>query len=47
LPPIIKLRLASAEEKAAHELASKRAEYREGVKVVYLVDLAGRAWMHV
>jgi hypothetical protein len=44
LPPIVKLRLAHTDEKAAHEAASKGAEYHEGVKVVYLVDMAARPW---
>jgi hypothetical protein len=44
LPPIIKLRLASADEKAAYEVASKGAEHHDGVKIVYLVDMTARPW---
>lgn len=43
LPPIIKVRLARADEKAAY-VASKGAEYHDGNKVVYLIDMAARPW---
>lgn len=44
LPPIIKLRLAHADEKAGYDAASKGAEYHDDVKVVYLIDIATRPW---
>jgi len=44
LPPIVKLRLAQAGEKIAHELAVKGTEYHQGVRVVYLVDMTARPW---
>jgi len=46
LPPIIKLRLAHANEKAAYDGASKGAEYHNGEKVVYLIDMAARPWAY-
>jgi hypothetical protein len=46
LPPIVKVRLAQAGEKIAHELAVKGTEYHQGVKVVYLVDMTARPWAH-
>lgn len=39
MPPIVKLRLAQAGEKIAHELAINGTEYHQGVRVVYLVDV--------
>lgn len=44
LPPIVRVRLAQAGEKIAHELAVKGTEHHEGVKVVYLVDMTARPW---
>jgi len=46
LPPIVKLRLAHADEKAAYEGAGREVEYHNGVKIVYLVDIAARLWAH-
>ena len=43
-PPIVKLRLAHPDERAAYEVASRGAEYCEDVKVVYLVDMAAPPW---
>jgi hypothetical protein len=39
LPPIVKLRLAQAGEKIAHELAINGTEYHQGMRVAYLVDV--------
>jgi hypothetical protein len=46
LPPIVRVRLAQAVEKIAHELAVRGTEYHKGVKVVYLADLEARPWTH-
>jgi hypothetical protein len=43
--PIIKVRLARADEKAAYDEGGKGAEYCNAVRVVYLVDMASRPWV--
>jgi hypothetical protein len=44
LPPIIKLRLAHADEKEAHSVRSNGAEDHGGVTVVYLIDMTSPPW---
>ena len=39
MPPIIKVRLAHADEKEAYVVGTNGAEYYDGVTVVYLVDM--------
>lgn len=46
LPPIIKVRLAHAKEKAAYELSGEGAEYCGDVRVVCLVDMTAPPWAH-
>jgi hypothetical protein len=46
LPPIIKVRLAHAKEKAAYELAGEGAEFQRDVTIVYLVDMRAPPWAH-
>jgi hypothetical protein len=46
LPPIVRVRLAQAGEKIAHQLAVGGTEYHQGVKVVNLVDVSTRPWAH-
>jgi len=43
-PPIIKLRLAHADEKEAYVHGTSGAEYYEGVTVVYLLDITSPPW---
>jgi hypothetical protein len=47
LPPIIKVRLAHVDEKAAYDEASNGAEYHNDVKVVYLIDMSARPWVQM
>jgi hypothetical protein len=42
LPPIIKVRLARAPEKAAYKLAVEDVQFYGEVKIVKLIDAAGR-----
>jgi hypothetical protein len=42
LPPIIKVRLARAPEKAAYKVAGDDVEFYGEVKIVKLIDTAGR-----
>jgi len=44
LPPIVKLRLAHADEKEAYDLGSDGAEYDGHAMIVYLIDLASPPW---
>jgi hypothetical protein len=39
LPPLVKVRLAHANERARYDTEGKSSEFHEGVKIVYLIDL--------
>jgi len=39
LPPLAKVRLARADERARYDAEDASCEFHEGVKIVYLIDL--------
>ena len=40
LPPIVKLRIARASERAAYDTEDNKVEFYDDVKLVYLIELA-------